>query len=194
MANLGEHMQRHAPSYVGLAAVIGTVVAGYLQADGVLETGRAQAHSTLEAARTQAAGQQATARTNEQITRYGELIQASNRIRFLMQRFERLDDRSKRDPAVIADLRRGTDDLVARVASAAVILGSHPSQSVRDNAHGIAYTLPYAARCLETSLPGLDGAGYKVEYPGKGMMDCVELAKWLDGHEKALAKEPPSFS
>ncbi|MBZ9599538.1 MULTISPECIES: hypothetical protein [Streptomyces] len=194
MADFGEHMQRHAPSYVGLAAVIGTVVAGYLQADGVLETGRAQARSTLEAARTQAAGQQATARTNEQITRYGELIQASSRVRFLMQRFERLDEQSKRDPAVIASLRQGNDDLVARAASAAVILGSHPSDSVRVNAHGIAYTLPYAARCLETGLPGSDQSGYRVDYPGKGLMDCAELATWLDGHEKALAKEPPSFS
>ncbi|MEU2395983.1 hypothetical protein [Streptomyces sp. NPDC007369] len=194
MSRFGEHMQRHAPSYVGLAAVIGTVIAGYLQAGSVLETGRAQARSTLDAARTQAAGQQSTARTTEQITRYGDLIQASNRIRFLMQRFERLDEPSKRDPAVIAGLRQGNDDLAARAASAAVILGSHPSRSVRDNAHKIAYTLPYAARCLETGLPGNDGSGYRVDYPDHGKVSCTELAKWLDDHEKALAAEPPAFS
>ncbi|MFE9634646.1 hypothetical protein [Streptomyces sp. NPDC006463] len=193
MASFGEHVQRHAPSYVGLAAVIGTVIAGYLQADSVLETGRAQARSTIEAAKAQIAGQQATARTNEQITRYGELIQASNRVRFLMQRFERLDEQSRRDPAVIAGLRQGNDDLAARAASAAVILGSHPSPSVRTNAKGIAFTLPYAARCVETGLPGNDDSGYRVDYPDHGKVSCVELAQWLDGHEKALAAEPPTF-
>ncbi len=43
----------------------------------------------------------------------------------------------------------------------------------------------------ETGLPGNDSIGYRVEYPGLGNVSCVEPAKWLDGHEKALAAEPP---
>ncbi|MEJ8645724.1 hypothetical protein WKI68_39940 [Streptomyces sp. MS1.HAVA.3] len=196
----GGHWRNHAPAYVGLAAVLGTVLAGHLQAQSVLETGRLQAKSatrqvagTLDATNAQIEAARQSDRVHEQVTRYGELIQASTRMRFLMLRFERLDEAGKRDPAVISELTKDTPDLAAKANSAAVILGGHTSESVRRNSHGIAFTLPYTAQCLETARPG-STSGYRVDYPDRGPMDCAELRRWLEGHEKALAKEPPTFS
>ncbi|MEV6162931.1 hypothetical protein AB0L71_13570 [Streptomyces sp. NPDC052052] len=190
---LRDHLRTHAPTYVGLAAVIGTVIAGHLQAQSVLETGERQAASVLEATRDEVAGRQDQDRAREQVTRYGELIQASTRMRLLMQRFEKLDAPSRRDPAVVAEFTAGTDDLAARANSAAVILQSHESEVVRENSHGIAFTLPYAAQCLETGLPG-NANGYRVDYPGRGLIRCGDLRDWLEVHETNLAKELPTFS
>ncbi|MFG3530333.1 hypothetical protein ACGF8B_26870 [Streptomyces sp. NPDC047917] len=192
-AQLSRHFRAHAPTYVGLAAVIGTVMAGHLQAQGVLETGEKQAASILEATRIEAAGRQDRDRAREQVTRYGELIQSSARMRFLMQRFERLDTKSRRDPTIVAELMSGTDDLAAKANSAAVILQSHESKAVRENSHGIAFTMPYAAQCLETGLPG-NTNGYRVDYPGRGLTGCGNLREWLEVHEGSLAKEAPTFS
>ncbi|MFJ3928342.1 hypothetical protein [Streptomyces sp. NPDC090022] len=193
MSAFSAHMENHAPSYVALAAVLATVAAGWLHADSILDTGRAQARSTVEAARTQADGLKETARANERIARYGELVQASHRVRFLMERHERLGDAAKRDPGTVEALRTGTDELAAKAASAAVILGGHPDQEVRKNAHGIAFTLPHALRCLETGLPGNDTNGYRVDYPGRGLTSCTDLRSWLAEHESKLAENPPAL-
>ncbi|MGW5677218.1 hypothetical protein ACWEV4_19405 [Streptomyces sp. NPDC003860] len=174
-------------------AVVGTVLAGHLQAVSVLETGRRQAATTLETTKDEIAGRRELDRVREQVTRYGELVQSSTRMRILMQRFERLDEKSKRDPAVVGELIEGTDDLAAKANSAAVILQSHQSKAVRENSHGIAFTLPYAAQCLETGMPG-SANGYRVDYPSKGLISCVELRTWLEVHEGRLAQEPPAFS
>ncbi|MFE7108919.1 hypothetical protein ACFU98_13195 [Streptomyces sp. NPDC057575] len=53
-------------------------------------------------------------------------------MRLLMQRFERRDTKSRRDPAIVGELRAGTDDLAAKADSAAVILQSHASKAVRE--------------------------------------------------------------
>ncbi|MER6996110.1 hypothetical protein [Streptomyces sp. NPDC000410] len=197
MANMreriGEHVRAHGVVYAGLAAVVATVVAGQLQAASVLETGRRQVDGTLAATRAQIDRQRDSDQVHEQITRYGELIQASTRVRILMRRFERLDDKAKRDPLVIGELTKDTDQLAAQAASASVILQAHKSKVVRENAHGIAYTLPYAAQCLETGMPG-NARGYQVDYPGLGLVKCAELSTWLEGHEKNLAQQPPEFS
>ncbi|MFE7616611.1 hypothetical protein [Streptomyces sp. NPDC057496] len=190
---LSNHLRAHAPTYVALAAVVGTVLAGHLQAQGILKTGERQAASVLEATKNEADGRQDRDRVREQVTRYGELIQSSTRMRLLMQRFERLDAKSRRDPAIVGELTAGTDDLAAKANSAAVILQSHASKAVRENSHGIAFTMPYAAQCLETGLPG-NTNGYRVDYPGRGLTDCGELRQWLEVHESALAKDSPTFS
>ncbi|GLF99572.1 hypothetical protein SYYSPA8_34765 [Streptomyces yaizuensis] len=110
-----------------------------------------------------------------------------------MGRFERLADREKRDAGVVGELTRDTDRLAASAASASVILQAHPEKSVRENAHGIAFTLPYAAQCLESGLPG-NTRGYQVDYPGRGPVGCDTLRQWLEQHERKLAERPPRFS
>ncbi|MFD7863998.1 hypothetical protein [Streptomyces sp. NPDC059783] len=167
LARVSEHFRTHAASYIGLTAVIGTVLAGHLQAVSLLETGRMQAESTVEASRNRVDGQLESDRLREQATRYGELVQASTRIRILMQRFEKMDAKSKRDPAIVGELTKGTDDLAARANSASVILQSHKSKAVRENSHGIAFT-PAVRRPVPGNRDGRQPERLPRRIPGQG--------------------------
>ncbi|MFJ8848830.1 hypothetical protein [Streptomyces sp. NPDC102437] len=53
-------------------------------------------------------------------------------MRLLMQRFARLDTKSRSDRAIVGELGAGTDDLAAKTNSAAVILQSQASKAVRE--------------------------------------------------------------